>query len=223
MPYCTRIFTIIPLCAALASCATSIKDISGNTSEATADAFAQNRSTKGIVLLDANWGRRWNCGGFENAELRGIAFDRVPLLKKSNEAPADVIISQPPNLLSRPDFDSYALLVEPGEYVLSGFSIKVARSSSDVGYWIANRSDLIKNGEILSGTFRVSPGETVYIGNFFLDCYTQPQIWRYYTEGTENFKAHVEQYKKKYPFIDAEHVVYRLFETTSLGRPYTLK
>ena len=75
----------------------------------------------------------------------------------------------------------------------------------------------------MSGTFRVGAGEIVYIGNFFLDCYKAPQLWRYYTEGMDNFKTHVAQYKHKYPFIAGEHVVYRLFETDTLGRPYTLK
>ena len=130
----------------LASCATSLRDAGGKSNEATGDLFAENRATKGVVLMDVNWGRRWNCGGFENAELRGIAFDKLPPAKASNDTPADVALVQPPNLASRPVFDSYALLLEPGEYALSAFSIKVARSVSDVSYWVANRSDLLKDG-----------------------------------------------------------------------------
>lgn len=210
-------------CVVVASCATSIKDIAGSSSEATAEAFARSHGDKGVVLLDANWGRRWNCAGFENAELRGIAFDRLPLAKRANDDPADILIAQPPNLASRPAFENYALLVAPGEYALSAFSIKLASSASNVGYWVANRSDLLKEGKILSGTFKVGAGETVYIGNFYLDCYQRPQLWRYYTEGTENFKTHLGQYRQKYPFINFEHVVYRLFETESFGHPYTLK
>jgi hypothetical protein len=177
---------------------------------------------KGVVLLDVNWGRRWNCGGFENAELRGIAFDRLPTSKSSDDAPADLTLVQPPNLASRPAFDSYAIVVDPGEYVLSGFSIKVARSVSDVAYWVAKRSELLEGGKIVGGSFKVSARETVYIGNFWLDCFQRPQLWRYYTEGVENFHTHLAQYKNKYPYIDIEHVTYRLFDTDALGRPYTL-
>jgi hypothetical protein len=214
---------LVVIVGLLASCATSIRSVGGESAEATAEAFAKSRNTKGIVLLDVNWGRRWSCGGFENAELRGLAFDRAPVAKSSNDTPADLILVQPPNLASRQVFDSYALLVEPGQYALASFSIKVARSVSDIAYWVAERSDLLKNGEALGGTFKVAAGETVYIGNFFLDCFQRPQLWRYYTEGVENFTAHLAQYKQKYPFLDVDHVTYRLFETTSLGHPYELK
>ena len=32
----------------------------------------------------------------------------------------------------------------------------------------------------------------------------------------------IVQYKQKYPFLDLEHVTYRLFETTTLGERYEL-
>jgi hypothetical protein len=207
----------------LVSCATSIVDTAGQSSELTAASYANGRNTKGIVLLDVNWGRRWSCGGYENAELRGLSFDRMPPLKSSDDVAADLTLQEPASLTSRPIFISYALLVEPGEYALSGFNIKVARSVSDVGYWVAKRSDLLKDGKILGGNFKVGEGETVYIGNFFLDCHQRPQPWRYYTEGADNFKLHLAQYKKKYPFLDTGRVKYRLFETSSLGRSYELK
>jgi hypothetical protein len=216
---------LVALLAPLSVWATSILDASGSSSEATAESLAQYRATKGVVLLDVNWGRRWRCGSFENAELRRLSFDRLPLTKSSDDAAADLTLEEAPSLFTRSTFINYAVILEPGEYVLTGFDMKVARSVSDIAHWVAKRSELWKDGKALGGTFKVAPGETVYIGNFFLDCYQQPQPWRYYTDGAANFKAHLAQYKDKYPFLntDTDNVAYRLFDTTSLGRPYELK
>ena len=214
---------LLTLFAPLSAWATSILDASGGSSEATAESVAQYRAAKGVVLLDVNWGRRWRCGSFENAELRRLSFDRLPLTKSSDDAAADLTLEEAPSLFTRETFINYALIVEPGDYVLTGFDIKVARSVSDIAHWVAKRSELWKDGKALGGTFKVAAGETVYIGNFFLDCYKQPQPWRYYTEGAANFKVHLTQYKEKYPFLSTDNVAYRLFDTTSLGRPYELK
>lgn len=189
--------------------------------EATPEAYLAS-SSMGVVLLDVNWGRRWNCGGFENAELRRLSFDRVPPLKSGDEAPADFALEQPSSLLATPTFSNYALIVEPGQYVLSGFEMKVARSVSNVLIWTAKRNELIKNGTPQGGSFTVGAGEVVYIGNFWLDCFGSPQPWRYYTENAEDFKKHVAQYKDKYPFLRLDQVSYRLFDTTRLGRPFSL-
>jgi hypothetical protein len=191
--------------------------------EATEKAFKESRATKGVVLLDVNWGRQWQCGAFENAELRGLSFDRLPLSKTTDEEPADLVLAQAPSLLTKPKFLNYAILLEPGEYVLTGVDIKVARSVSEVSHAILKRSQLWKEEKAVGGTFKVAAGETVYIGNFFLDCYQEPQPWRYYTEGKRAFKSHLKEYKRAYSFLDTDAVVYRLFETTSMGRPYELK
>lgn len=193
----------------------------GGAAEATSESYAANPNS-GVVLLDVNWGRRWNCGGFENAELRSLGFDRVPPLKTRDDEAPDLVLEQPPGLSARPTFTNYALLVEPGEYVLSVFEMKVARSVSDAHTWDAKRSELIKDGAPQGGKFKVEPGEAVYIGNFWLDCFRRPQPWRYYTETRQDFDMHIAQYKQKYPLLRLEDVKYRLFETTRLGRPYAL-
>jgi hypothetical protein len=191
------------------------------TLEATPEAYLAGPSM-GVVLLDVNWGRRWSCGGFENAELRRLSFDLVPPLKSGDEEPADLTLEQPSSLFATPTFTNYALIVEPGQYVLSGFEMKVARSVSSVLMWVAKRSELIKDGNPQGGSFTVGAGEVVYIGNFWLDCFRSPQPWRYYTETPEGFKKHLAQFKDKYPFLRLDKVNYRLFETTRLGRPYSL-
>jgi hypothetical protein len=201
----------------------SIIDATGASSEVTEKSFARYRLSKGVVLLDVNWGRRWSCGGYENAELRGLAFDRLPSSRTAEGEAADLTLVQGASLLTKPTFVSYAALVDPGEYALSGFDIEIARSASDISHWVAKRSELLKDGKALGGTFKVAAGETVYIGNFFLDCHQGPLLWRYYTEGTAAFRQHLQQYKREYPFLDVDAVVYRLFETTTLGTPYELK
>jgi hypothetical protein len=30
----------------------------------------------------------------------------------------------------------------------------------------------------------------------FLDCYQEPQLWRYFTEGKDGFEAHLKQYTR---------------------------
>jgi len=209
-----RIANLI-VCAGIGSAA------AGGMPEVTPETYLAGPSM-GIVLLDVNWGRRWNCGGFENAELRRLSFDRVPPWKSGDDAPADLTLEQPSSLLATPTFTNYALIVEPGQYVMSGFEMKVARSVSNVLMWAAKRSELIRDGNPQAGIFTVGAGEVVYIGNFWLDCFRSPQPWRYYTETSEDFKKQLAQYKDKYPFLRLDKVNYRLFETTRLGRPYSL-
>lgn len=48
--------------------------------------------------------------------------------------------------MTKPVFDNYAFLVEPGEYGLSRLEIKVAKSRSDVGFFKAPRSRFLKAG-----------------------------------------------------------------------------
>jgi hypothetical protein len=186
--------------------------------ELTKQSYNNERKTKGIILFDVNWGRRWGCADFENAQLIGFTFDRKPY-KSSNEAKSDLIIGRNPSLFSKPTFLGYALMIEPGEYALSSYGIKFARSVSDIGVWGASRNVLIRNGEAVGGSFKVSAGEMIFIGNFFLDCIKEPKLWRYYTK-SENFDFHLRQFKNKYPYIDTDSVIYRLFETKTLGQSY---
>jgi len=213
---------VIPfgLAILLAGCASpSIMDNARNSSEVTAESYSQHRSAKGVVLLEVNWGREWSCGGYQNAELRGFGFDRVPSKAKSNDEAADLMLMAGPNLLQRSEFTSYAVLVEPGEYALAGFVIKVAESISKIDYWAANRSDLMKSGKYQGGQFNVAEGETVYIGGFGLNCSRAPQIWRYQTKEGEDFNSYLAALRKKYPFIDLKQVRVRLFQTSKFAYP----
>jgi hypothetical protein len=214
------IFVVSLLSLGIASCATVSS--SPVASEVTPETYAKSGTTNGVVIFAVNWGRAWGCGGFENAELLSFGFDRLPLNEVGNNNPSEVFIDGPPRLMKKPVFFDYALLLEPAEYALTSFDIKVARSVRDVGGFKANRSHLVENGKPMGGSFEVKAGEIIYIGNFFLDCHQQPMIWRYYTEGRDKFKSHMSEVKQKYPFIDPGKVKYRLFRTKTLGLDYEL-
>jgi hypothetical protein len=187
----------------------------------TADAYGRSRDTKGVVLLAVRWDRRWKCGGYENAQLRVIAFDKLPSEKGNDDRP-DLVLDDAPRVMTKPAFDNYAFLVEPGEYGLSGLEIKVARSASDVGFFKAPRSIFMKEGKSAGGSFKVAAGEIVYIGHFYLDCAKQPTLWRYYPDGREAFSEYLSTMKKAFAMLDLGSAQFRLFQTTEFGNEYQL-
>ncbi len=187
----------------------------------TGDAVNTTNQSKGLILLAVRWDRRWNCAGFENAQLRVIAFDRLPTTKAHDAAP-DILLDDAPLLMTKPVFESYAFQVDPGDYGLSRLEIKVAKSRSDVGFFRVPRSKFLSDGKSLGGTFTVSAGEAVYLGHFYLDCHQQPILWRYYPEGREGFNGYLVSLKKIYPVLDIEKVVFRLFQTKEFGQDYKL-
>lgn len=188
----------------------------------TKEAYATVKDKKGIVLLAVRWDRRWKCGGYQNAQLRAVGFDKSPSKKSSDADAPDLLLDGAPEIVNKADFSNYAFLVDPGEYELSGFQIKVARSVSDVGYLTVPRSKLMKNGRSAGGSFTVSAAEIVFIGNFYLDCYRTPTLWRYHSDGREAFEQHLAEFKKAFPMLDTSRAKFRLFETKLFGEPYQL-
>lgn len=224
MQYGRTLLYAAMLCGALSSCTVlETKDSVRATPEVTASAYVAEGNSNGIVLLDVNWGRVWGCAKYENAQLISFGFDRVPLQARSNDDPADFTVVTPNRLLAKQEFESYAFHIPAGEYALSQVVIKIAQSASNIGYWISTRSDTLRNNKPYAGTFKIDAGEAVYIGNFGLDCFRQPTLWRYYTAGHSGFDVHLEQYARKYPFLNLNNVIYRLFETEVIGYPYELE
>lgn len=208
----------------LTSCAMIGLDTNvGISNEATAEAYAANRASMGTVLLDANWGRKWKCGAYENAQLVSFGFDRMPVAVSAKNKNPDIVVGTSSLITVKPQFVGIAMLVPPGEYALSSFKIKVAESVSKVGYFAAGPNHLLRDGKPLAGSFKIAAGETVYVGNFGLDCLQQPTLWRYYTKDKVNFQKQLAEYKAAYPFLDISSVQYRLFETTTIGSAYELK
>lgn len=183
--------------------------------------FKQLGSSKGTVILQVNWGRYWKCGPYENAQLQQLAFRH---LGENGESLSDKDweLSPSSTLLVKPSFEPYVVLLEPGQYALSGFKFKVAASRSDVRVAEVDSSKLIVDGKAVGGLFTVAAGEAVYIGHFGVDCNGEPTPWRFYIEGKEEFDRYVDGFHKRFPFAKDIPVTYRLFQTERLGQPYTL-
>jgi hypothetical protein len=186
---------------------------------------------KGFVVLSVLWKRYWGCGAFENAQLRSFGFDRMPLQTNADDKPDDLLI-EGSRLYAEPRPVDYVLAVEPGEYALANYVVKIALSSSSVGYGGKTRSKLYHDDTVppsisqtykpIGGTFDVKAGEVVYIGHFGVDCYREPIIWRYYVEDRDGFEAFRKTIKAQYPYLDVNAMQYRLFKTSTFGSDYSL-
>lgn len=173
-----------------------------------------------VLIIQVNWGRAWDCGEFENAQLEALTFTRV----QADDAQSETLeLRTPSKLLVDNTFLPYAYLVRPGEYVLTGFDVKVARSRMDVRHIIGTRDQLIKDNKPVGGSFTAGPGEIVYVGHFGLDCTEKPFLWRFYVVGREEFERYIDGFREKYPFLKDVPVQYRLFSTEIFGNPYSLE
>ncbi|MEW5788219.1 MAG: hypothetical protein AB1899_10255 [Pseudomonadota bacterium] len=174
----------------------------------------------GVIIIQMNWGRTWKCGPYENAQLQALAFTRSPI--DSTEF-ASLELETPSKLFVDNKFLPYAYVVQPGEYVLTAFDVKIARSRTDVDHIKGSKENLIKDGKPVGGSFSVNPGEIVYVGHFGLDCGAEPFLWRYYIEGREEFEKYINGFRQKYPFVKNVPVQFRLFSTQTLGNLFSLQ
>lgn len=181
----------------------------------TRKSYEEFKNEKGVIVYGVNWGIQWGCAGLENAQLQNLTFTQINSASSGLEI-YTIVLNTPAKLLSKDASKSAAIIVNPGEYALTGFDIKVARSSRKVGHIRKGVKDLIEKGKPVGGTFKVNPGEVVYIGDFGLDCRDEPIPWRYYIQ-KEDFARYVAQFKEKYKFIDGD-VIYRLFQTATFGQ-----
>jgi hypothetical protein len=124
--------------------------------------------------------------------------------------------------MTKPSFEPYVVLLDPGEYALAGFRFKVAASVRDVRVAEVGPAELIVGGKPVGGSFTVGAGEAVYIGHFGVDCNGEPTPWRFYVEGKDAFADYVNGFHKRYPFAKNVPVTFRLFQTERLGQPYEL-
>lgn len=180
--------------------------------------YAKHKDTMGVVILDVNWGRRWDCGGYDNAQLINLTFELIPTAaERSRHKYSSVILKTPSRLFAKPEYRSYGFVIKPGQYALTEFRIKVARSMNDVGHISAMKNELVEDGQYYGGTFTVGAGEIVYVGHFFLDCLQSPIPWRYYSERDDTFAEYVADRRRQFRFLDNAKIVYRLFNTTNFG------
>ena len=119
--------------------------------------YEKSGNEKVVVIYGVNWGRKWGCAGFENAQLQSLTFSRIDA--GSNSFDGETIALKTPSILFVDDvFNSHAIIVDPGEYALIGFDIKAAKSVRDVGHFIAKSKDLFKDGKAVAGTFTANAG-----------------------------------------------------------------
>jgi hypothetical protein len=215
-----REFTLLTVLIFLVSGCTS-SGASRPKQEVTAESYGKD-TTKGLVVVSAMWGRTWKCAQFENGQLRSFGFDRLPSQTTADDAAADVIIEDSPPYYAGGPAKNYVLALDSGEYALATFAIAVASSAADVKTMSVGRARLFDGHQPIGGTFTVKAGDLVYIGHFGLDCYKEPTIWRYYPEGRDGFDRYKQVIKEQYPFLDVDHMRFRLFKTSKLGRDYVL-
>jgi hypothetical protein len=148
----------------------------------------------------------------------------MPVRKEGDMPPADLVL-EGPALLTKSASEDYALLVDPGEYALTAFHIKAAKSVNDVGAFKVGRTELMEEGNPLAGSFKVGADEIVYIGHFAPDCPQpgQPVIWRYYLKDAAAFQDYLTKVKTAYPYLDIDKAQFRLFQTNTIGHDYQLQ
>ena len=174
----------------------------------------------GVLIIPINWGRAWDCGQFENAQLQALGFTKSPI---SGPEVTSLELETPSKLFVNNEFLPYAFVVQPGEYILSSFDVKVARSKTDIAHIKGSMDNLIKEGKPLGGSFTINSGEIVYVGHFGLDCGAEPFLWRYYIDGRKEFERYIEGFRQKYPFLKKVPVHFRLFSTKMFGNPFSLQ
>ena len=174
--------------------------------------------TKGVILMAVSWKARWGCGEAEHAKLEQISFRRLPL-KDSDTNAFDLRLTDELSLFRFPaPWDYYALQLEPGEYALNSTQVYSALDVSQVSKLVVDPARLLKDGKPQGGSFKVNAGEVAYIGEFALDCYQQPMLWRYYI-AAQGMPKHLHVWKDKYPSLAVDRVAFRLFDTKVFGRP----
>jgi hypothetical protein len=174
----------------------------------------------GVIILQVNWGRTWKCGAFENAQIQALTFTKT---QSDGNEPVSLELETPSKLFVNNKFLPYALVVQPGEYVLTAFDVKVARSTKDVAHIKGTKASLFKEGKAVGGSFNVGSGEIVYLGHFGLDCAAEPFLWRYYIDGREEFEKYVEGFRMQFPFAKSAPVHFRLLATEMFGNPFSLQ
>lgn len=178
--------------------------------------YERYKNEKAVIIYGVNWGRQWGCAGFENAQLQHLTFSRIDPKTNSLDG-EDIVLKTPSVLLAENISKPYIIIVNPGEYALTAFDVKIAESVDKVGHLQAKDKDLFKDGKAIGGTFKANPGEIVYIGDFGLDCAYEPIPWRYYVQ-KEDFERFTVGFRKKYKFIGDKQIIYRFFQTDMFGQ-----
>lgn len=206
--------SVLIICVLVLSCPPKIQAAKLNKRE-----FRKNFEGKGIVLLTANWGRRWACGQWDNAQLYELIFEQTPLTETEKNEYQEIRLKTSSRLLASREFKPHGFIVNPGLYAFTGFNIKVSHSMSSVGGIEAGREHLVEDGKYPGGTFNVSAGEVIYIGDFYIDCHSEPIPWRFYSPPGESQEYLYNGFKSKFKYINDEEIKFRLLDDSAFGNP----
>lgn len=201
---------ILILCFVINSC-TTVSNIP-IANEVTLASYKITGDSSAVVIVSVFWGRQWNCGAYHNVEIMSMGFDRYPLQQQTVNNHSDIYIDSPFQLFKKSNYYHYALLLKPGKYALSSYTIKVARTVSDLKRIHANRENLIKNTKSIGVTFEAKAGAVVYIGKFQVNCKNKPIIGYDYIKQEKEFTTLMAEIKQKYPFIDPNKIIVEPFE-----------
>jgi len=92
--------------------------------------YEESKNEKAVILYGVNWGRRWGCAGLDNAQLQNLTFSHID----SNLDREDIALNNPAKLFSENSSESFAIIVNPGEYALIAYDIKIARTSAGASH-----------------------------------------------------------------------------------------
>lgn len=185
------------------------------------ESYANGGDELGVAIFEVNWGRRWECGNYENAQLQRLTFTARSSQSGRFDG-TELLLEAPSRLFVDNAFTATAIMINPGIYALTGFDVKTARSITDVGHYVGTEKELLVGGEPQAGSFTVAAGEIVYIGHFGLDCGDEVIPWRYYLSDREMFEDYVQGFRETFPFTNTIDVEFRLFETNTIGTPFSL-
>ncbi|MFT5397097.1 MAG: tetratricopeptide (TPR) repeat protein [Gammaproteobacteria bacterium] len=179
--------------------------------------YKKHSDSKSVVLLEVSWARKWNCAGYENAQLTKLLFENISSGNAADKDYEEIRLKTTSRLFANPDFKIYGFLVNPGTYAFTGWSIRASRSMTEGGTISATRDHLVDGSDYHGGTFEVTAGEVIFIGNFFIDCLVSPIPWRFFPVGEEFVNEQFDTYKSKFKFIDNKTIIFRLLETQNFG------
>ncbi|MDQ2989021.1 MAG: hypothetical protein M3R60_07970, partial [Pseudomonadota bacterium] len=86
-----------------------------------------------------------------------------------------------------------------------------------------DRSTLLVDGKSKAGSFTVAAGEIAYVGHFSVDCGGVPMPWRFYPEDRAGFDQYLKEFAAELPGLPVEKAKFRLFQTETMGKPFSLE
>jgi hypothetical protein len=98
----------------------------------------------GVVIMEVSWGRSWNCGPYQNAQIESTTFTKS---QSETSNTINLNLDTPSKLFVDNKYTQYSFVLEPGEYGLTAFDVKIARSATSIAHIKLSKDNLIKDGK----------------------------------------------------------------------------